>query len=47
MTDPQANLHAVWRAVVDDLLAQSEQPNSEVPSFRTHSAFTSNWFVPS
>lgn len=33
MTDPQANLHAVWRAVVDDLLAQSEQPNSEVPSF--------------
>ena len=33
MTDPQANLHAIWRAVVDDLLAQSEQPNSEVPSF--------------
>jgi len=33
VTDPQANLHAVWRAVVDDLLAQSEQPNSEVPSF--------------
>lgn len=33
MTDSQANLHAVWRAVVDDLLAQSEQPNSEVPSF--------------
>ena len=33
MTEPQANLEAVWRAIVDDLLAQSEQPNSEVPSF--------------
>ncbi|MBK4139564.1 chromosomal replication initiator protein DnaA [Corynebacterium macginleyi] len=33
MTKPQANLEAIWRAIVDDLLAQSEQPNSEVPSF--------------
>ncbi|MCG7248014.1 MULTISPECIES: chromosomal replication initiator protein DnaA [Corynebacterium] len=33
MTDQQAVLNANWRAVVEDLLAQSEKPNSEVPNF--------------
>lgn len=36
MSDPQAALRASWKAVVTDLLAQSEQPNSAVPNF-THS----------
>ncbi|TVU82042.1 chromosomal replication initiator protein DnaA [Corynebacterium aurimucosum] len=36
MSDPQAALRASWKAVVSDLLAQSEQPNSDVPNF-THS----------
>lgn len=36
MSDPQAALRASWKAVVTDLLAQSEQPNSHVPNF-THS----------
>ncbi|MCG7228580.1 chromosomal replication initiator protein DnaA [Corynebacterium minutissimum] len=36
MSDPQAALRASWKAVVTDLLAQSEQPNSSVPNF-THS----------
>ncbi len=26
-------LNASWRAVVEDLLAQSEKPNSDVPNF--------------
>lgn len=33
MSDPQAALRASWKAVVSDLLAQSEQPNSDVPNF--------------
>lgn len=36
VSDPQANINATWRTVVDDLLAQSEQPDSDVPTF-THS----------
>ena len=36
MSDPHAALRASWKAVVTDLLAQSEQPNSAVPNF-THS----------
>ncbi|MEM5984598.1 chromosomal replication initiator protein DnaA, partial [Corynebacterium hesseae] len=33
MSDPQAALRASWKAVVSDLLAQSEQPSSDVPNF--------------
>ncbi|ATZ08992.1 MULTISPECIES: chromosomal replication initiator protein DnaA [Corynebacterium] len=33
MSDQQAVLNASWRAVVEDLLAQSEKPNSDVPNF--------------
>ncbi|OHO63277.1 chromosomal replication initiator protein DnaA [Corynebacterium sp. HMSC036D02] len=33
MSDPQAALRASWKAVVSDLLAQSEQSNSDVPNF--------------
>ncbi|MDO5032190.1 chromosomal replication initiator protein DnaA [Corynebacterium sp.] len=33
MTDPQAALKAGWKSVVADLLAQAEQPNSDVPNF--------------
>lgn len=35
MTDPHATLNASWRAVVDELLILSEQPDSDVPTF-TH-----------
>ncbi|MGP5578816.1 chromosomal replication initiator protein DnaA [Corynebacterium flavescens] len=33
MSDQQSAINATWRAVVEDLLAQSEQPNSDVPNF--------------
>mgnify|MGYP007044660986 FL=1 len=33
MSDPHAALMASWKAVVSDLLAQSEQPSSDVPNF--------------
>ena len=36
MSDPQHDAMTTWRAIVDELLAQSAQPNSAIPTF-THS----------
>ena len=33
MSDQQSSLNSTWRAIVDDLIRRSEQPNSEVPTF--------------
>ncbi|MDN6137110.1 chromosomal replication initiator protein DnaA [Corynebacterium sp.] len=33
MSDQQSSLNSTWRAIVEDLIQRSEQPNSEVPTF--------------
>lgn len=33
MSDQQSSLNSTWRAIVEDLIRRSEQPNSEVPTF--------------